>query len=327
MLVEEQIAARQQRPRSAIRSFLTKPAGHGYGDYAVRSASGRRYRVAMRSPSLFENYCSCADFAVNPLGTSMHVEALLIRLRRRFGRSFDRQRYERTRASLSLHYGGTLNVRIRLPGDASPALQKIAGEHFDSKGFPGKKHLRIFEALLEKLRAADETVIVYTDALDSDVFSNQPGGPKPIISPEAAVPVTLAEAEKVRKPAIRPPALLHIPKPAVAQSKAATPTSDGERASPRAGASSSLRVPDAGRAAAKLLEAGLDFLETIAPPAKGVATTSDQSRTIERVFSSLMRTDLQTQRPVFTISLPESLTAERVAGVMGRLLSKLGGMS
>jgi len=35
----------------------------------VKSASGKVYRVAMRGPSLFENYCSCPDFAVNTLGT------------------------------------------------------------------------------------------------------------------------------------------------------------------------------------------------------------------------------------------------------------------
>ena len=87
MLVEEQISARQQRATGAIHSILVKPAGGGYGDYKVRSASGREYRVAMRGPSLFENYCSCADFAVNTLGTCKHIEALLIRLRRRFGRS------------------------------------------------------------------------------------------------------------------------------------------------------------------------------------------------------------------------------------------------
>jgi predicted nucleic acid-binding Zn finger protein len=60
----------------------------------------------MRGPSLFENFCSCADFAVNTLGTCKHIEALLLCLHRRFGRSFDRQQYRRTRASLSLYYGG-----------------------------------------------------------------------------------------------------------------------------------------------------------------------------------------------------------------------------
>lgn len=69
MIVEEQISARQQRAREAIRNILAEPAGQAYDDYVVKSASGKKYRVAMRGPSLFENFCSCADFAVNTLGT------------------------------------------------------------------------------------------------------------------------------------------------------------------------------------------------------------------------------------------------------------------
>jgi uncharacterized Zn finger protein len=88
MIVEEQISARQQRARKAIQNILTEPDGQAYGDYVVQSASGRDYRVAMRGPSVFENFCSCADFAVNTLGTCKHIEALLLRLHRRYGRSF-----------------------------------------------------------------------------------------------------------------------------------------------------------------------------------------------------------------------------------------------
>jgi SWIM zinc finger len=120
----------------------------------------------MRGPSLFENFCSCADFAVNTLGTCKHIEALLLRLHRRFGRSFDRQQYQRTRASLSLHYGETLNVRLRLPPQPSSDLQKIVSEYFDSDGFLRKANLRRFEEVLEKLRAVDETAVVYSDVLD-----------------------------------------------------------------------------------------------------------------------------------------------------------------
>src|SRR5437667_5999280 len=134
MLVEEQISARQQRARMAIQSILFKPPGHGYGDYEVRSVSGRKYRVAMRGPSLFENYCSCPDFAVNTLGTCKHIEALLLRLRRRRGKALDRDQFSRTRASLSLHYGETLTVRLRLPLSPSPALQALAREYFDDLG-------------------------------------------------------------------------------------------------------------------------------------------------------------------------------------------------
>lgn len=166
MLVEEQISARQQRARTAIQSVLAEPAGQGYGDYEVRSASGRKYRVAMRGPSLFENYCSCADFAANTLGTCKHIEALLIRLRRRFGRSFNRQAYERTRASLSLHYGETLSVRLSLPAGSLPALREIAAAHFDSEGFLLQDQVPKFGVVIEKLRAADETIVVYSDVLD-----------------------------------------------------------------------------------------------------------------------------------------------------------------
>jgi superfamily II DNA or RNA helicase len=166
MIVEEQISARQQRARKAIRNIVTAPAGQAFGDYEVRSASGRKYRIAMRGPSLFENFCSCADFAVNTLGTCKHIEALLLRLHRRFGRSFSGQRYKRTRASLSLHYGETLGVRLRLPADPSPALQNIAAEYFDSEGFLGEEHYRRFEQIIEKLRAVDETAVVYSDVLD-----------------------------------------------------------------------------------------------------------------------------------------------------------------
>jgi superfamily II DNA or RNA helicase len=166
MIVEEQISARQQRARKAIQNILIKPAGQAYGDYLVKSTSGRKYRVAMRGPGLFENFCSCADFAVNTLGTCKHIESLLLRLHRRFGGSFDRQQYQRTRASLSLHYGDTINVRLRLPSEPSADLRKILSEYFDSDGFLRKDNLRRFEQVLEKLRTVDETAVVYSDVLD-----------------------------------------------------------------------------------------------------------------------------------------------------------------
>jgi SNF2 family DNA or RNA helicase len=166
MIVEEQISARQQRAREAIQNVLATPAEQAYGDYVVKSASGRKYRVAMRGPSLFENFCSCADFAVNTLGTCKHIEAMLLRIRRRFGRTFDSQQYRRTRTSLSLHYGETLNVRLRLPVQPSTQLRRIASEYFDSDGFLGREHLRRFGQVLEKLRAVDETAIVYSDVVD-----------------------------------------------------------------------------------------------------------------------------------------------------------------
>src|SRR5438093_4419102 len=85
MLVEQQIAERRERAAAAITKVLERPSGEPYGDYRVKSVSGKTYRVAMRGPGLFENYCSCPDFAVNTLGTCKHIEALHLRLRKRHG--------------------------------------------------------------------------------------------------------------------------------------------------------------------------------------------------------------------------------------------------
>src|SRR5882724_8471173 len=115
MLIEQQIAERQARAGNAVAKVLERPAGGVFGDYKVESASGKSYRVAMRGPGLFENFCSCPDFAVNTLGTCKHIEALLIQLRQRHGRTLERKAYKRSRASISLNYGGSLDVRLRLP--------------------------------------------------------------------------------------------------------------------------------------------------------------------------------------------------------------------
>src|SRR5260370_42118946 len=112
MLSEQQIAERRERARNAIAKVLERPSVDPYGDYRVKSASGKTYRVAMRGPGIFENYCSCPDFAVNTLGTCKHIEALLFRLRKRPGMALERKEYQRVRASNYLQYGVPLAVSL-----------------------------------------------------------------------------------------------------------------------------------------------------------------------------------------------------------------------
>ncbi|MCY4188216.1 MAG: SWIM zinc finger domain-containing protein, partial [Bryobacterales bacterium] len=95
MLVEEQIQARQQRAKDALKQILPRPKGSPFGDDQVLSTSSNEYRVAMRGPGLFDNYCSCPDFARNTLGTCKHIESLLARLRRRYRSKLEHKRYER----------------------------------------------------------------------------------------------------------------------------------------------------------------------------------------------------------------------------------------
>jgi SNF2 family DNA or RNA helicase len=166
MLIEQQIAERQARAGTALVRVLERPAGSAYGDYTIKSGSGRTYRVAVRGPGLFENYCSCPDFAVNTLGTCKHIEAMLLRLRQRRRKPLETAAYKRTRASLSLQYGDTIEVRLHLPASPSPALQSLAAKYFDPAGLLPRQHYRQFAQVLEAFRGADDQAVVYSDALD-----------------------------------------------------------------------------------------------------------------------------------------------------------------
>ncbi len=166
MLFEQQIAERQERARAAALQVLARPDGNLYGDYQVKSASGKTYRVAMRGPGLFENYCACPDFAVNTLGTCKHIEALLLRLRQRHGRALERKAFARTRASISLQYGENLAVRLRLPVKPSAALGALAREYFDGKGLLRPEHFQKFGHILEAIRKADDQAVIYSDVLE-----------------------------------------------------------------------------------------------------------------------------------------------------------------
>ncbi|MBI1898819.1 MAG: DEAD/DEAH box helicase [Acidobacteria bacterium] len=166
MLVEQQISERRERAVAAIAKVLERPGGEPYGDYRVKSASGKTYRVAMRGPGLFENYCSCPDFAVNTLGTCKHIEALLLRLGKRYGRTLESRKFARTRASISLQYGETIAVRLRLPADPSPALRRLANEYFDPAGLLRPEHFRSFHQVIEAFRKAEMDAVIYSDVLD-----------------------------------------------------------------------------------------------------------------------------------------------------------------
>ena len=166
MLIEQQIAERRERAAAKPPKILKRPAGGPYGDYTIKSASGRTYRVAIRGLGLFENYCSCPDFAINTLGTCKHVEALLFQLRKRHRKALESAKFERTRASISLQYGDSIEVRLRLPVSPAQALRTIAAQHFDANGLLRRESYRRFGEVLESLRNADGDAVVYSDALE-----------------------------------------------------------------------------------------------------------------------------------------------------------------
>ena len=166
MLIEEQIHARQERAKEAVKRILSRPRGKPFGDYHLLSTSGQEYRVAMRGPGLFDNYCSCPDFSRNTLGTCKHIESILERLRKRYRSQLERRRYERERASLSLLYGESLEVQLKLPANPEPSLKTVADEYFDSSGVLMRGKYAQFATVLGELRRADSAAVVYSDVLD-----------------------------------------------------------------------------------------------------------------------------------------------------------------
>src|ERR1035438_7610149 len=166
MLVEQQIAERQDRAKATALKVLKRPEGGPYGDYTVKSGSGKTYRIAVRGSGLFENYCSCPDFAVNTLGTCKHIEAMLLRLRKRHGRSLEAKAYARSRASISLQYGETIDVRLRLPVAPPPALKELAERDLAAAGLLRREHIPGFHQLIEDFRRADVEAVIYSDVLE-----------------------------------------------------------------------------------------------------------------------------------------------------------------
>jgi hypothetical protein len=86
-------------------------------------------------------------------------------------------------------------------------------------------------------------------------------------------------------------------------------------------------APDAGAiaaAAAGLVEAGIEFIESIASSGTAGSSVAAPGRPFEQILSGLFTQDAQTKAPVLCIPLPESVNRERLAAAISRLVNSLG---
>ena len=135
MLIEQQISERRERAKSAIARILTRPDGQPFGDYQIKSTTGKTYRVALRGSGLFENFCSCPDFAVNTLGTCKHIEFTLAKLHRRPGaKAAFRAGFHPEYSEIYVRYGAQRQVMFRPGSDCPSEFLKHAREFFDAEG-------------------------------------------------------------------------------------------------------------------------------------------------------------------------------------------------
>jgi superfamily II DNA or RNA helicase len=129
-------------------------------------ASHSTYRVAIRGPHAGDNYCSCADFATNELGTCKHVEFTLAKLlKKRESKSLLDWGYVPPFSEVYVQYGAQRELRFRAGTACPDELKRLALKYFTVEGQLRESGYRQFEKFLEQSAAIDTDLRCYDDAL------------------------------------------------------------------------------------------------------------------------------------------------------------------
>ncbi|MDB5970957.1 MAG: Non-specific serine/threonine protein kinase [Hydrocarboniphaga sp.] len=162
-----QRALRRQFGRE--QSFGLKNIGSErvFSEYAVSNpGSGGSYRVAIRGTASGQNFCSCADFATNDLGSCKHVEFVLARIEAgRGGKAALKRAYSTPHAELYLDYSGQRSLRFRTGTAAPKAVAEQAAHLFGSDGRLQPERFDELEAFLGAAAKAGLEVRCHDDAL------------------------------------------------------------------------------------------------------------------------------------------------------------------
>lgn len=130
---EWQRALRRQFGQTQAFELECIGPGPVLGDWQVVNPAGpSRHRVAIRGLKPGDNFCTCADYATNSLGTCKHIEFALHRLQKKRGaRTALRQGWQPAFSEVWLRHGEQ-RVLCFTPGQDCPAgLVKWASAYFD----------------------------------------------------------------------------------------------------------------------------------------------------------------------------------------------------
>jgi superfamily II DNA or RNA helicase len=140
-----------------------------FSEFVVSNPVNRsRYRVAIRGATAGENFCGCADFATNDLGTCKHIEFTLARLAaRRGGKAALKRGFHPPYSEVYLNYAGQRSVRFRAGAECPPALLGRATKLFDMAlgGVLPTARIDRLPALLADAERAGHELRCYDDAL------------------------------------------------------------------------------------------------------------------------------------------------------------------
>lgn len=138
-----------------------------FSDFLVTNpGSHSTYRVAIRGPHAGDNYCSCADFATNELGTCKHVEFTLSHLaKKRDTKGLLQSGYVPPYSEVFVQYGAQRELRFRAGSACPDELKLLALKYFTVEGQLRATGYQQFEKFLEQSAAIDTELRCYEDAL------------------------------------------------------------------------------------------------------------------------------------------------------------------
>jgi superfamily II DNA or RNA helicase len=167
-LEEWQRALRRQH--GAAQTFRLENLGEQpfLSDFRVTNPDSRStYRVAIRGIEPGPNYCSCADFTTNLLGTCKHIEFTLARLSvKRGSKKAFRQPWDPPYSSVSVHYGAERFIRFRAGSEAPASLLRTASRYFDASGRLTDDGFTRFDQFIEEAARIAADLRVYDDAAE-----------------------------------------------------------------------------------------------------------------------------------------------------------------
>ena len=160
-LIEHELAAREKRAEIEKMRVRSADIRTPWTDYQVSSkASGKTYRVALRSMNRGDSYCSCPDFRKNTLGTCKHI----IQVQRKIQKKFTRQQLNRPfklrQIIVYLDYAEPMTLQLRAPDNLDSSTTRLL------KPFVGKpiSDLRKLVRLIARLEKQEVPVTIYPDA-------------------------------------------------------------------------------------------------------------------------------------------------------------------
>jgi hypothetical protein len=165
---EWQTQLRRQFGRDQLFALKNIGSNPVFSEFRVSSPhSGNTYRVAIRGSNVGDNFCACADFATNDLGTCKHIEFVLGRLEgKRGGVKALKQGFHPAYSEIYLQYGGERQLRFRAGSQCPPALmRRAAGVFSDPNGALPLDRLDKIEGLLARASRLEHQIHCYEDAL------------------------------------------------------------------------------------------------------------------------------------------------------------------